>query len=78
MFRHFDIVAVPDGRHGLVTRVSAHKGTVTVQFGSDGPFEKFWAPDLRFVQDEFLESCGGADFYKIEHGRIPHDQDVGI
>ncbi len=68
MFRRRDIVAVPDGRAGLVARVSAFKGTITVQFGADGPFEKFRAKDLRFTRSEELEASGGTDFYRLNYG----------
>ena len=70
MFRHRDIVAVPDGRVGLVARVSAFKGTITVQFGAGGPFEKFRAKDLCFAQSEELEASGGTDFYKLKYGAM--------
>lgn len=70
MFRCYDIVNTPDGRTGLVNRVSPFKGRIIVQFGSDGPFEKFRAKDLRFAQSEFLESCGGVDFYKTKYSEV--------
>lgn len=69
MFRSYDIVSTSDGRKGLVNKVSPHKGHVTVQFGSDGPFKKFHAGSLRFAQSQFLEDCGGVDFYKIRWGK---------
>ena len=67
MFRRKDIVFVPDGRAGLVARVSAFKGTITVQFDT-GQVEKFRAKDLRFTQSEELEASGGTDFYKLDYG----------
>ena len=70
MFRHKDIVAVPDGRAGLVARVSAFKGTITVRFG-DESVEKFRAKDLRFAQSEELEAISGTDFYKVNYGGKP-------
>lgn len=39
-------VRVPDGRKGLLAELSAKKAIV--QFGADGPFEKFWWRQLRF------------------------------
>ena len=66
MFKVHDIVGVPDGRTGMVHKVKGQ--TITVRFGSMGPYERFQKRLLRFVgggeRADEMEASGGVNFFK--------------
>ncbi len=46
------LVRSPSGYHGMVSDFDAHSNIVTVQFGADGPFERYHFSQLRAGNDD--------------------------